>query len=647
MIQETKYSYDYINPSFSDNPKGQHAPSFRGENQLIIYTDEFIGKTSKNGTGVNPWGFEAAVNKNGIVVETSDRVTIPANGFVVSGNQKACDFIKKHIFLGSVVEILYDTKEILIKTNKIKSIVLSLKQRKKEVNHRFNTAIKNAYDLNYTKIKALKIKADTIIKQIKNISNKNNLTLKEKEAVLKLENKAQLIFDELYLLTSPSFSICSRNAWIRPSEQNLDEIIKILNVCKNCNINGIYVESFYNGDIPGISKITNTSKEVVNGYYGEEYKNDYLKALISEAHKRNIEIHAWVECFFVGEKSNQWKSWYKDSWHMINFDGSTVQGNNDYNLENDFIWLDPANPECLEYVLSIYKELLTNYEFDGINVDYVRYPYGNAELWSSNGYSEYAINEFLRTNNLKGDIRKLIENKNIHELWVNYRCQKITTLMCSVRKLVKEIRPNCLISTAVCSDLNYAIYNKMQNWKVWARNGWLDLTLPMAYYTGCSEIAVATKELVDFNNEKAFSYTGILSIQPNEPYDLIIKQINTLFDNKADGYAVFHLGDIINNKKLQKALKLSVNRNKAIHPHTRTKTLIKVFIKDLSRRQKYFYLDITNVINELSQIKDYSYTNLLSTLKKLVTKNKDNKQIINEINKIIHYLKIQKNIKEA
>jgi hypothetical protein len=328
---------------------------------------------------------------------------------------------------------------------------------------------------------------------------------------------------------------------------------------------------------------------------------------------------------------------------MINYDGSTIQGNNDEHNEMDFIWLDPANPECLDYVLSIYEELLTKYDFDGINVDYVRYPHGNLNRYSSNGYTDYAINEFKEMHNLTGDIKDLINNPDIYQLWVQYRVNKITTLMKETRKLVDRVKPNCYISTAVCSDLNYAIQNKMQNWKVWARNGWLDLTLPMAYYTGTSEIAVATKELVDFNKEKAFSYTGIMCMMPELPGDLVTQQINTLLDNHADGYALFHLGDLIKRKDCQNALRKSVNRYPSIHPHSETDQILKAFIKDLKTRRKYFVIDISQTIKRLEAIQDFSINYVVETMTNIY-KTTNNKILRSEIRKIIHFLNIKKRI---
>lgn len=637
-IIQTTYNYDFINPEASGNSKWAYTPSFRGENQMIIYTRDFRFKTKNNLTGTNPWGYEAAVSKDNIVIALNDRVKIPSGGYVISGNSKAADFIKNNIMLGSKITLDTKNKEIKVTTNMTKSLMITYKNKQKEIKACYQKALKNYYFISKKKIE-------------KHMALDQEYALELKKAASytlfkRLYQKAMNNLDLLYLLTSNSLRIASHNAWMRPSEQTLDEVITLCEFCKKNAINGLYVESFYNGNIPGISKITDTSEDVRNGYYGPIYQNDYLKALISEAHKRNIEVHAWVECFFVGEKSRDWKKTYKDSWHMVNYDYSTVQGNNDEHNEMDFVWLDPANPECLQYVLSIYQELLENYDFDGINVDYVRYPHGNLNLYSSNGYTPYAMEEFKRLNNLKGDVRELVKDPNINKLWIDYRCDKITLLMKEIRKLVNRVRPNCLISTAVCSDLNYAINNKMQNWKLWAKRNYLDLTLPMAYYIGCSEIAVATKELVNFNLNKAFSYTGIMCMSPDLPSDLVVKQINTLFANHADGYALFSLYDLQNSRKTQRNLRISTNKVTCVHPHQNHHYLLRYYLKSLKERRDIIANDqlVNDLINKIQVIKTNNVNKVMISLKE-ICESLDNKVLQKEIKRLLYFLKVQSNFK--
>ena len=120
-----------------------------------------------------------------------------------------------------------------------------------------------------------------------------------------------------------------------------------------------------------------------------------------------------------------------------------------------------------------------------------------------------------------------------------------------------------------------------------------------------------------------------------------------MFDNNADGYAIFHLGDILKNKQLQKTLKVSVNKYKRVHPHCDSKLLIKTFVKDLNLRKHLFNFDIQNVINAIEKTTDYSISNLIEQFKKLCLINNSDVQIKKELKRIIHFLKIQKNIKGA
>ena len=87
IIKNATYSYNYLNPLKGDNPDWDYIPGFRGADQLNIYTYDYLLKTKDNKTGTNPWGSEAAVNKNNIVIEINDRVNIPEGGYVISGNQ--------------------------------------------------------------------------------------------------------------------------------------------------------------------------------------------------------------------------------------------------------------------------------------------------------------------------------------------------------------------------------------------------------------------------------------------------------------------------------------------------------------------------------------------------------------------------------
>ncbi|MCK7484412.1 MAG: family 10 glycosylhydrolase [Bacillus subtilis] len=48
--------------------------------------------------------------------------------------------------------------------------------------------------------------------------------------------------------------------------------------------------------------------------------------------------------------------------------------------EHNGYFLDPANPQVQQYLLNILAEIANNYEVDGINIDYIRYPASAQEI---------------------------------------------------------------------------------------------------------------------------------------------------------------------------------------------------------------------------------------------------------------------------
>lgn len=75
----------------------------RGTNELIVY---FKGLSGNGKTGTNMWGYEVAIDKNGVVLENphySGNTVIPKGGKVLSGHNEAGKWIHKNIKKGYLV----------------------------------------------------------------------------------------------------------------------------------------------------------------------------------------------------------------------------------------------------------------------------------------------------------------------------------------------------------------------------------------------------------------------------------------------------------------------------------------------------------------------------------------------------------------
>src|SRR5262245_55547862 len=106
---------------------------------------------------------------------------------------------------------------------------------------------------------------------------------------------------------------------------------------------------------------------------------DPLDYVIEKAHAQGIEVHAWVNATPIwnttapppqpdhifhthGETATG-----ADRWLNKRVDGSEIGGATMRNL-------DITNPAAVDYMIRGYQSIVREYDVDGINLDYIRYP---------------------------------------------------------------------------------------------------------------------------------------------------------------------------------------------------------------------------------------------------------------------------------
>jgi uncharacterized lipoprotein YddW (UPF0748 family) len=130
--------------------------------------------------------------------------------------------------------------------------------------------------------------------------------------------------------------------------------------------------------------------------------DEYIKA----GKKYGVEVHAWIEDFFVGiesrDKSKGCGSPIIDKhpeWAARKKDGSIFM-----RAEPGYIYLNAALPEVREFLRDMYKKLLDEYAFDGIQLDYIRYPL-TPSVEESVGFDDYSVQAFKEASDI--DIRRV------------------------------------------------------------------------------------------------------------------------------------------------------------------------------------------------------------------------------------------------
>ncbi|MFW6280589.1 MAG: glycoside hydrolase family 10 protein [Halanaerobium sp.] len=292
----------------------------------------------------------------------------------------------------------------------------------------------------------------------------DELTVTRADEVIEISKKVKLMTLETKPVQFRAFWLDSRTL---SQTKDRKDIAEFLDRVKESNFNAIIPEVFFKG----LSIIPD------NNYFKQDprfksWKEDPLQVLIEEAHKRGIEVHAWVWVFNEnthGEKGRLLKE--NPDWANKDKDGNIVTYHNSS-------WLSPSRPDVRRYLQKRYQYLAENYNLDGINLDYIRFP---EEYRGSFGFDEYTIKLFSEKT---GFDRVDIENNNeAQNEWNKFREELITEMVKETSAILRKENPDILISADVIPGINEARYRAMQNWKLWLDEEYLDFVLPMTYTT--------------------------------------------------------------------------------------------------------------------------------------------------------------------
>lgn len=278
-----------------------------------------------------------------------------------------------------------------------------------------------------------------------------------------------------------------RGAWVVtvanidwPSFKNLTiaqqqtEYIRLLDMHQQNGLNAVVVQirpsgdAFYKSDYePWSEFLTGQQGRAPNPYY------DPLEFMINEAHKRNMEFHAWL---------NPYRA-------IFNTRTSTVAANHptrkhpewflDYgDAASTIRYFDPGLPEARKFVADVVRDIVRRYDVDGIHMDDYFYPYPIAgkPFPDQKSYAKYG-------------------NGLAKDAWRRSNCDSIIVM---VNRAIKEEKPHVKFgispfgvwrnkskdpegSNTQAGLTNYDdLYADIL---LWLEEGWIDYVAPQLYWS--------------------------------------------------------------------------------------------------------------------------------------------------------------------
>ena len=260
------------------------------------------------------------------------------------------------------------------------------------------------------------------------------------------------------------------------------ELTQLMDKLKGCGINTIVLQVRPESDALYKSSINPWSK-YLTGTQGKDPGYDPLAFAVQEAHKRGMELHAWMNPYRVtssGTNLNALVSSHparkNPSW-VIKYNGK--------------MYYDPGNPAVVDYLVKTVKEVVDKYDVDGIHFDDYFYP--SSSFPDDTSYQVYG----------KGQDRN------------NWRRENVNTLLKRVKAVVNA-RSGCEFGVSPfgiwrnkssdCPDGSetsgsQSYYNMLADSRTWIRKGYVDYIVPQIYWPIGLKVADYSKLVKWWANE--------------------------------------------------------------------------------------------------------------------------------------------------
>ncbi len=333
----------------------------------------------------------------------------------------------------------------------------------------------------------------------------------------------------------------------------------MFNKCVSAKLNTVIVQVRPLSDAMYSSEIFPWSK-VISGKQGRNPGYDPLEYMVEAAHKRNLKIEAWLNPYRITLSSIKFSSlsasnpavkWKKSS--------NSSERRNVLKFGGQYYY-NPAKTEVRQLIVDGVREIVHNYDVDGIHFDDYFYPaLGNKykSLFDAKEYKSY-----------KSSCKKNGEDAKSIVAW---RRENVNKLLKGVYSAIKDIDSNVKFGVSPAGNINnlYGSDRYYCDVKKWlSSDGYVDYICPQIYWSFTQPVCPYTKTLKKWCNIKKNSkidlYVGLAAYRAGiskkearmigdsgwgKSRKILKKQVVTARKlKKVSGFALFRYDNIVSSK---------------------------------------------------------------------------------------------------
>lgn len=245
----------------------------------------------------------------------------------------------------------------------------------------------------------------------------------------------------------------SERDFSRRAQQVMDNILSV-------GINTVFIQVRPFGDSIYPSEYYPPSEYAV-GRYGKGFDYDPFGILLTEAHRRGISVHAWINplrCMSVEKSELLDGTWKIRQWSRSEeFSGK-------YIVNVDGTWyLNPTYAQVRGLIADGVREIVEKYDVDGIHMDDYFYP-TVSPAFDSEAYSEYIAQDG------RGDLQE-------------YRRGEVNRLVRELYGTVKSVRADVMFGIAPAGNIDTDYNILCADVYEWcSKEGYIDYLCPEIYY---------------------------------------------------------------------------------------------------------------------------------------------------------------------
>ncbi|MEA3424205.1 MAG: family 10 glycosylhydrolase [Bacillota bacterium] len=334
------------------------------------------------------------------------------------------------------------------------------------------------------------------------------------------------------------------------------EAIKILDNIESMGLNAVILQVRPTADAFYKSNYFPWSK-YLTGEQGKAPSNgfDPLEFWIDEAHKRGIQLHAWINPYRI---TKNFTGNTVDAWNQLVVDHIAKKRPELVVEYSNNLYFDPGNPLVRTIVAAGAMEIIQNYDVDGIHFDDYFYP--SASFNDSETYRTYG---------------KGFDNIS------DWRRNNVTEMIKMVNDMINRVDPSVEFgispfgiwanksSNPLGTDTrgNQSYYSHYADTKLWVEEGYVDYINPQVYWNigySIADYEIITKwwsDVVEGTEVKLYTGNAAYKVGNTSQSDAwagdaeIIRQLEM---NKKtgdiDGAVFFRYDSIVDRSSLKKAI---------------------------------------------------------------------------------------------